>query len=158
MGTLKTMSRPIAMHGSRDLVPMPKHENLPVTQEQEGGVQQAHAIMPNGQNINVVTNHNIHLPFKEWILRGIVGSLGAVLAFPFRVIGNAVNTLVEGVIGIIKIAIIIVLAPTLAWLGFMLLGEMQEQDSVEGGTAAIVEHAGDVASGIGKGIDGESGN
>lgn len=158
MATIKTMSRPIAMSGSRDLVPTTPKESLPVVQSDQAEGQQAMATMPNGQNISVVTNHNIHLPFKEWMLRGVVGSIGGLLAFPFRVVGNAINSIVEGVIGIVKFAIIIILAPTLAWLGIQLLGQMTEEESIESGTATIVQNAGKVATGIGKGLDGEAGD
>ena len=157
MGNLRTMARPVAASASRDIVPVPNRETLPTVQDQVSGAQQAHAVLPNGQNISVVTNHNIHLPFKDWLLRGILGSVGSVFAFPFRVVGNAINGLVEGVIGIVKMAIILILAPTLIWLGMQLLAEMKEQESIEAGTATVVDHAGSMVSGIGKGLDGEQG-
>ena len=100
---------------------------------------------------------NIHLPFKDWLLRGILGSVGSLFAFPFRVVGNAINGLVDGVIGIVKMAIILILAPTLIWLGMQLLAEMKEQESIEAGTATVVDHAGSMVSGIGKGLDGKKG-
>lgn len=158
MSSIKSISRPTAVTQSRDLVPTTVRERLPVPQSKEQGAVEAHAVLPNGQSINVVTNHNVHLPFREWMLRGVVGAFGNLLAFPFRMIGNALNSMVEGVIGILKIAIIMILGPTLIWLGFMLLADMQQEDSVESGAATIVNRAGDVATGVGKGIDGEAGD
>ena len=105
-----------------------------------------------GQNINVVTNTNQHLPFREWLIRGLLGSVGNALAFPFRLIGTAISAIVTGVIGIVKIAVIIVLIPTLIWLGIMLQQNMQSQESVESGTAEMVNQAGKVVDGIEKGI------
>ena len=51
----------------------------------------------------------------------------------------------------------LILAPTLIWLGMQLLAEMKEQESIEAGTATVVDHAGSMVSGIGKGLDGEQG-
>lgn len=156
MGTLKTMSRPVATSGNA-LVPAIPRDTLPVEYKEEGSEQQASVALPTGQNINVVTNHNIHLPFKEWMLRGVVGGIGSVFAFPFRLIGDAITSIVQGIIGgiigIVKLAIIVILLPTLAWLGIVLMGEMQEQESVEEGSAALVDHAGDFITGVSNGVD-----
>ena len=105
-----------------------------------------------GLGINVNTNHNIHLSFKEWMLRGVVGGVGSVLAFPFRLVGEMLRALGEGLIKIVTALVLILLVPTFIWLGIMLKEEMSTYDNVEDGTAAMVDHAGEFADGVGKGL------
>ena len=157
MNRIRTMSLPVARFGAEGSslpVPTNSKETMPATHEQADGSQVAQTVLPTGQNINVVTNHNIHLPFREWLLRGLIGSFGTALAFPFRLFGDAVSSVVQGAIGIIKIGIIIVLIPTLIWLGIELQQMMQEQESVEAGAAEIVNQAGQVVDGVSRGISG----
>lgn len=138
------------------LVPNVSNENsLAVTSEANTVLDRAQptAVAPtNGQTINVVTNHNIHLSFKEWILRGLVGSIGQALAFPFRLIGDAVTGLVMGAIGIIKVALMAIILPTMFWVGWLLLDKMREAESVEEGTAIMVNEAGNAVKGVSKGL------
>lgn len=157
MNRIRTMSLPVARFGAEgQSLPVPTNtkETMPATREEADGSQVAQTVLPTGQNINVVTNHNIHLPFREWLLRGLIGSVGSALAFPFRLFGEAVSSVVQGVIGIIKIAIIIILVPTLIWLGVELQAMMQEQESVEAGAAEMVNQAGQVVDGVSRGISG----
>lgn len=155
MNQIRTMSLPIARLGNEGSglpVAQPLSAHVPATQTAEDGSQVAQAALPTGQNINVVTNHNIHLPFRDWLLRGLIGAVGSALAFPFRLVGGVLNSIAQGVVSILKMAIIVVLIPTLIWLGIELQEKMQEQASVEDGAAEMVHQAGDVVSGIGKGI------
>ena len=112
--------------------------------------------IPGGQSINVVTNHNIHLDRKEWMFRGIVGGIGNILAFPFRLIGNIITKIFEAIIGALKIALLIVMVPTLIWLGLELKEKLSEQESVEAGAQVLIEQAGEVANGTKKAISGTS--
>lgn len=126
-----------------------------IHQEHYGNYQQAGNTIPGHfgpGNINVVTNHNLHLPFKDWMARGVVGGVGSVLAFPFKLVGDIISALANGILSLVKMAVMVVLFPTLLWMGYQLQQSMQEEESVEDGTAAIVDHAEDVVSGIGKGI------
>lgn len=152
---LRVMSLPGSQLKSREQLPVLVANQAEKEESQALSNIPALAPLPDprmGQNINVVTNTNQHLPFREWLIRGLLVSVGNALAFPFRLIGTAISTIVTGVIGIIKIAIIIVLIPTLIWLGIMLQQNMQSQESVESGTAEMLEQAGKVVDGIGKGI------
>ncbi len=108
---------------------------------------------PHAQQINVVTNNAaMNLPFKEWLLRGLVGGVGRAAAWPFALAGRLVEKIFGAVIGFVKIAALIIMVPTLIWLGLMLREELATADSVENGTALIVDHAEDVTTGIGRGL------
>ena len=106
-----------------------------------------------GQQINVVTNNNIHLSLKEWMIRGTIGGIGNAFAWPFRLAASVLSGLFHSVIGFVKIAFIIVLAPTLLWLGIKLQDELSAQNDVSEGTAIIVDHAKEVGNGIQKGVN-----
>ena len=75
-----------------------------------------------------------------------------LLAWPFRLIGDLISQLLGGIIaallGILKIAIIIIAVPTLLWLGFMLLEQLQSAESVEEGAGIVVDNAGSLADGV----------
>ena len=91
-----------------------------------------------GQNISVnVTSANPNLSFKEWMLRGVVGGAGNLVAFPFRLIGKGLEALMMGVIGIVKTAIIIILIPTLIWAGYILQQHISHANSVHEAASSI---------------------
>lgn len=116
------------------------------------------AQLVNGQTINVVTNHNLHLSFREWMLRGVVGAVGTSLAFPFRLIESAATGIVQALIGIAKLAAIIILVPTLIWLGVQLHQQMVTKDSVEEGAAYLTQKTGEFATGVARGVSSEEGD
>lgn len=138
----------------------PRHNKVtPMGSEQEiiqaGDTSMARGVatpMHGNQNINVTTNQNIHLERKEWIFRGIIGGIGNVLAFPFRLIADVITGIAMSILGLIKMAAIVVLFPTLIWAGFQLMQIVSEQDSIEGGAKVIAENAGEAAKGIGSAI------
>lgn len=113
-------------------------------------------VVPGGQSINVLTNHNIHLPRNEWLFRGIVGALGHAAAWPFRLVAQAISAAVVGVVNsvlsLVKMALIVIAIPTLIWLGIELRDELQTADSVETGTVIVTDHAGEVIDGVSKGL------
>lgn len=148
-------NRDIATPFSRELTPQhdrPRAVPMPMHHSDEMGNHALSGMLPGGQNLNVVTNHNTHLSRKEWIVRGIVGALGNAVAWPFRLIGDLISQLLGGIIaallGILKIAIIIIAVPTLLWLGFLLLEQMQSAESVEEGAGIVVDNAGSLADGV----------
>lgn len=125
----------------------------------EGMGQSAHPAMAGatGQVINMAFNTpSPHLTFKEWMARGVVGGIGKVLAFPFAFAGNMITAAGNAVIGLVKMAILIVLVPTLLWLGVMLYQKVSKAQSIEEGTAMIVTDAKKVGNGIGNSISSET--
>lgn len=113
--------------------------------------------LPGGPSLNVITNHNVHLSRKEWLFRGVVGAVGNALAWPFRLFADLVGYLLKGiigaVIGVVKVALIIIAVPTLLWLGLQVLEMARSAESAEDGAAMVTEQAGALASGVSKGLD-----
>lgn len=113
--------------------------------------------LPGGSNLNVITNHNVHLSRREWLFRGVVGAFGNACAWPFRLFADLVGYLLKGVIGavigVLKVALIIIAVPTLLWLGLQVLEMVQSADNVEDGAAMVTEQAGEFASGVNKGVN-----
>lgn len=106
-----------------------------------------------GQVINMAFNApSPHLTFKEWMARGVVGGIGHVAAFPFVFIGKMITSAGEAVIGLVKLAVLIVMIPTLLWLGIMLYQKVSKAQSIEEGTAMIVTDAKRVGTGISEGV------
>lgn len=105
-----------------------------------------------GQNISVnVAAASPHLPFGEWVKRGVLSALGNGLMFFPRLLGRLIEALLMGVLGIFKAAIIIVLIPTLIWAGYLLQQKLSHAASVrEAATSATVQ-GGEVLKGIADG-------
>lgn len=152
--TMRTES-PLKTHG--EIVPV-QSAQLPTVQQDEVGNNALSApFVPGlGQNVNVTTNHNIHLSRKEWMFRGIVGTLGNAVAWPFRFVAEIIKEIVLGIIGmvlgIVKVAVLIVAIPTLIWLGLQLQAHLQSAESVEEGTVMVTDQAGQFADGVSKGL------
>lgn len=106
-----------------------------------------------GQVINMAFNTpSPHLTFKEWMARGVVGGIGKVLAFPFAFIGNIINAIGLAAVGLLKMIALIILVPTLLWLGIMLMHKLSQTESIEEGAAMIATDAKRAASGVGEGL------
>lgn len=150
-------SQDIAHRFSRELTPNTQHQHsTPMHHSDEMGNHAIGGMLPTGQNLNVVTNHNVHLSRREWVFRGLVGALGMAAAWPFKLIADLISQVLGGIIsailGFFKVALIIIAIPTLLWLGIMLMNQLQSAESVEEGTAMVVDHAGSFADGVNKGI------
>lgn len=122
-------------------------------------MSQMMAAMPNsmttpmGQTINVVMNApSPHLSFKEWMARGMVGGVGKVAAFPFRLVGVVMEGTANAVVTIVKMAIIIILVPTLLMLGIALHQRLSSNGSVEAGAADMMHQGRHAVSGMAKGL------
>lgn len=103
----------------------------------------------NGQNISVnVSSASPHLPMGEWIKRGILSALGNGLMFFPRLLGRLFEALLMGVLGIVKVAVIIVLVPTLIWAGYHLQQHLSNSGSVREGAASATVQGGEVLKGI----------
>lgn len=129
------------------------HHNIKNLAENNPNNTQNLNTLPNGQNINVITNHNIHLERNEWLFRGVVGGIGKVLAFPFRLLEKMITSIFEAIFGMLKTAIIILLVPTLIWAGIILQQKMSQQENIEDGTQLLVDQASEVVSGTKKAIE-----
>jgi hypothetical protein len=106
----------------------------------------------NGQNISVnVTSASPHLPFGEWVKRGVLSALGNGLMFFPRLVGRAVEAIVLGLIGILKAAAVIVLVPTLIWLGILLQQHVSHAHSVREGAASAAVQGGEALKGLADG-------
>lgn len=102
-----------------------------------------------GQNISVnVSSASPHLPMGEWIKRGILAALGNALLFFPRLLGRLFEALLMGVLGIAKVAVIIMLVPTLIWAGYHLQQHLANADSVREGAASATVQGGEVLKGI----------
>lgn len=101
-----------------------------------------------GQTITVNMNApSPHLPMKEWMLRGVVGGIGHVLAFPFLLIRDAAQHSMK----LIFKAIGILLIPTLLMAGCQLRYMVERASSGEQGAQTVVEQGRHVLRGLGKG-------
>ncbi len=152
-------NRDIAAPFARELEPRqdyPRAVPMPAEHSNEMGNHALGVPLPGGNSLNVVTNHNTHLTRKEWIVRGVLGALGRAAAWPFKLVGDLISQLLGGIIaavlGILKLALIIIAVPTLLWLGFMLLEQLQGAESIDEGAGIVVDNAGSVANGVGNAI------
>jgi hypothetical protein len=106
-----------------------------------------------GQVINMAFNApSPHLTFKEWMARGVVGGFGKVLAFPFTLAGSMLTSAGNAIVDLVKMAVLIILIPTLLWMGFMLYQKVSKSQSIEEGTAMIVTDAKRIGTGVSNGI------
>lgn len=106
----------------------------------------------NGQHISVnVTSADPNLSLGEWIRRGVLSALGNGLLFPFRLLGKLIEGVMMGVLGIVRVAILIVLVPTLIWAGIMLQQHLSKADSVREGAASATVQGGEVLKGLSDG-------
>ena len=106
-----------------------------------------------GQTINMSFNTpSPHLTFKEWMARGVVGGIGQIFAFPFVFCGKMITAAGTAVVDIIKMAIVVILVPTLLWMGYMLYQKVSQSQSIEEGAAIIVSDAKKVGNGISNGV------
>lgn len=155
-------------HQSRDTmttsspgVPQRIDADMPAGVHQESLVQAMSPFssthhLPGGQVINVAMNApSHHLPFKEWMLRGVVGGLGQLAAWPFRLVGGLIESLGEALIGILKTLAIVVLLPVMLLVGYKLMQQVSKADSIEAGASQIMHDGRHAATGIGKGLTDE---
>lgn len=95
--------------------------------------------LPTGQTISVNMNApNPNLTLKEWIVRGALGGVGRVFAWPFRLVGMVFEGIAHGVIKVVTWAMIIILVPTMLMLGGRLEKHMEQQKSIQSGAAEIM--------------------
>jgi glycerol-3-phosphate acyltransferase PlsY len=110
-----------------------------------------------GQTINMSFNApSPHLTFKEWMARGVVGGVGHVFAFPFVFSGKIITAAGTAAVELLKMAVLIILIPTLLWMGFMLFQKVSQSQSIEEGAAMIVTDAKKVGTGVSNGISSEA--
>lgn len=108
--------------------------------------------LPTGQVINVSMNApSPHLSFKEWMARGVVGGIGGALTWPFRFVGNVIEEIAKAIVGVLKWAIIVILLPALAIVGFKLAGKLTSSATIEDGAASLVYDGRHAVNGIAKG-------
>lgn len=115
---------------------------------------------PTGQIINVSMNApSPHLEFKDWMARGVVGGVGKVAAWPFRLVGMTLESTALAIVdvfkSVIKTALIVVLIPTLFLVGIRLMNKMSESATIEGGAASMMHDGRHAVNGLGKGISDE---
>lgn len=80
-----------------------------------------------------------HLPFRDWLARGVVSALGNLLAWPFRMMGEIAQSIAMAMIGILKVILMLVLIPSAIIIGLKIAAAQQEEDSIRGSAAAAVE-------------------
>lgn len=108
--------------------------------------------LPTGQVINVSMNApSPHLTFKEWMARGVVSGIGGALTWPFRFIGNVLEEIAKAIVGVLKWAIIVILLPALAIVGFKLAGQLTSSATIEDGAASLVYDGRHAVNGLAKG-------
>ncbi len=108
--------------------------------------------LPTGQVINVSMNApSPHLTFKEWMARGVVGGIGGALTWPFRFVGNVLEEIAKAIVGVLKWAIIVILLPALAIVGFKLAGQLTSSETIEDGAASLVYDGRHAVNGLAKG-------
>lgn len=108
--------------------------------------------LPTGQTISVNMNApNPNLTLKEWMVRGVVGGVGRVVSWPFRLVGLVFEGIAHGVIKVVTWAMIIILVPTMLMLGSRLEKHMEHQNSVRSGAAEIMHEGRQAAQGIRQG-------
>jgi len=113
-------------------------------------------MLPTGQSITVNMNApNPNLSFKEWALRGFIGALGRAAQWPFQLLARVIEAIARAAIGIIKWAAIVLLFPTLIWLGSQLQHKVSQQHSIEAGAAMIAHDARRAAHGARQGMSDE---
>lgn len=113
--------------------------------------------LPTGQVINVSMNApNPNLEFKEWMARGVVGGIGKLAAWPFKLIGMTVESIALGIVDIFKTilkwALILVLAPLLIMAGIRMMDQVSESDTIEEGARTVIHDGRHAVNGIGKGL------
>lgn len=134
----------------RASLPAKTGETLPAGRyEGEMAVPAGNSPVEGGQTIGVNVNTNTQLSTKDWLIRSVLGAIGKALAFPFRLLAAIVETIFEAIIGILKIAAIVILVPTLIWLGFLLKDMLSEAESVEEGAGIFIEAGKSAATGAG---------
>ena len=114
------------------------------------------SMLPTGQSITVNMNApNPNLSFKEWALRGFVGALGRAAQWPFQLVARIIEAIARAAVGILKWAAIVLLFPTLIWLGSQLQHRMAQQHSIEAGASMIAHDARRAAHGVRQGMSDE---
>lgn len=130
---------------------------------QQGGMAQAiepfmgQNALPTGQIINVSMNApNPNLEFKEWMARGVVGGIGKVAAWPFKLIGMTIESVALGIVDVLKTilkwALILVLAPLLIMAGIRMMNQVSDSATIEEGARTVVHDGRHAVNGLGKGF------
>lgn len=94
---------------------------------------------PGYNQMIAIGNASPHLPFKDWMARGVVSGLGRLVAWPFKLIGDIVQAIAMAIIGILKMILIIILIPSAIIIGLKIAAMQQEEDTIRGSAAAAVE-------------------
>ena len=97
-----------------------------------------------------------HLPFRDWLARGVVSAIGRMLAWPFKLVGDILHSIAMAVVGIVKMIFIIVLIPSMLILGLKIAAMQQEEESVRGSAAAAAEGVMEAGKGAINGREGAS--
>ncbi|MFZ3481724.1 hypothetical protein [Sphingomonas sp. 3-13AW] len=110
-----------------------------------------------GQNISVnVSAPSPHLSFGEWAKRGVLSALGNGLLFVPRLLGRLLEAILMGLLGILKVAAIIVLIPTLIWAGYRLQQHVSTSTSVREAASSVTVQGGEVLKGVADGAKAET--
>ena len=111
-----------------------------------------------GTNVSVNNNGNFYRPWKEELALSFGKSVGNFFAFPIRLIGNIFEGIVSAGIGVIKLILIAVIAPTLLYTGMQMYHAGQNGESSTAAAADVGKEAivlvGAVLGGIWDGIFG----
>ena len=110
-------------------------------------------MLPTGQQINVSMNApSPHLPFREWVLRGVVAGAGNAAAWPFRMVAGLVDHAARTIINLLGKLVMFVLLPAALILGIQMARKMAHAGSVEAGAAEMMHDSRHAMHGAAKGV------
>lgn len=99
-----------------------------------------HLHQHNAPAVNVAVNTSAYRPWKEELYLSGWKTFGNFLAFPFRLVGRLVEQLMLMMAGVLKIALMAVIMPSLLFAGFQFYQAHKDQPATE--TAHEVGKAG----------------
>lgn len=108
-------------------------------------------------NMIAVSNNGVspHLPFREWMLRGVVGGIGKLLAWPFQLVRDIISAIAIGVIGVVKVVLMIVLVPSAILIGLQIAATQSKEASIGDNAQSATSSLGAVGQGAWNGLFGE---
>ena len=117
-------------------------------------------LVPTGQTINVSMNApSPHLPFKEWVARGMVGGVGHFAAWPFRLVAMTLEGAALAIVDIgktvLKMILIAVLIPAMLVIGIRLASHVNDAPTIAAGTRGIVHDGRHAVDGLSDGATDE---
>lgn len=107
-------------------------------------------------NMIAVSNNGVspHLPFRDWMLRGVVGGVGKMLAWPFQLVRDIINGIAFAILGIAKVLLMIILIPSAIILGLQIAASQSSEADIQTNAASATGSLGSVGAGVWQGLFG----